>query len=74
MPEGAQTSVEHINPEGLHANPAFTQAISVEGPIRTVFVGGQNAVDQSGNVVGESDVRAQAEQAFNAISRILRLH
>lgn len=64
MADGEGTSVEHINPEGLHANPAFSQTISVEGPTRTVYVGGQNAVDASGNIVGEGDVRTQARQVF----------
>ena len=64
MADGAGKSVVHINPEGLYANPAFSQVISVEGPTRTVYVGGQNAIDGSGNIVGQGDVRAQARQVF----------
>ena len=62
--EPAMTSVEFLNPPGLHANPAFSQAVAVEGPCRTVYVGGQNAVDASGNIVGRGDVGAQTEQAL----------
>ena len=38
-------SVSYVDPEGLHKNPAFTNVAVVEGPVRTVHVGGQNAVD-----------------------------
>lgn len=55
-------TVRHLNPETLPRNPAFSQAVAVEGPCRTVWVGGQNAVDAGGNVVGKGDVAAQAEQ------------
>ena len=55
-------TIRHINPETLHQNPAFSQAITVDGEHRTVFVGGQNAVDIDGNVVGQGDVAAQAGQ------------
>ncbi len=61
MPE---SSVRYLNPDGLHQNPAFSQAVVTEGNVRTVIVGGQNAVDPSGEVVGRGDIEAQAEQAF----------
>ena len=64
MSAEGRSSVQHLNPKGLHANPAFSQAISVEGTTRTIYVGGQNAVDASGTIVGEGDIRTQAEQVF----------
>jgi enamine deaminase RidA (YjgF/YER057c/UK114 family) len=57
-------SVEHLNPEGLHKNPAYSQAVVTTGDVKTVYVGGQNAVDASGEVVGKGDIEAQAEQIF----------
>ncbi len=57
-------AVIHLTPEGLHVNPAFTQAIAVHGPMRTVYVGGQNAVNDEGAVVGEGDIGAQTEQVL----------
>jgi hypothetical protein len=36
-------SVRHLNPETLHKNPAFTQVITVAGPARTIYIGGQDA-------------------------------
>ena len=49
-------SVKHLNPEGLHKNPAYSQAVVTPGNVRTVYVGGQNAIDASGKVVGKDDI------------------
>jgi enamine deaminase RidA (YjgF/YER057c/UK114 family) len=59
-------TTEYLNPEGLHANPAFSQAV-VTGQVRTVYVGGQNAVDASGAIVGRGDIGAQSEQALKNV-------
>ncbi len=64
-------TITSINPEALHRNPAFSQAIAVDGPHRTVYVGGQNAVDVDGNVVGQGDVAAQAEQVARNLQAAL---
>jgi enamine deaminase RidA (YjgF/YER057c/UK114 family) len=58
-------SVSYLNPEGLHRNPAFSQAVMTSGPVRTIYVGGQNAVDAAGGIVGKGDMQAQAEQLAN---------
>lgn len=55
--------ITHHNPDTLHKNPAFSQAITVDPPARLVFIGGQNAVSADGQVVGD-DVGAQTEQAL----------
>jgi enamine deaminase RidA (YjgF/YER057c/UK114 family) len=57
-------SVRYVDPEGLNRNPAFTNVVVVEGPARTVYVGGQDSVDASGNIVGKGDVAAQTEQVL----------
>jgi enamine deaminase RidA (YjgF/YER057c/UK114 family) len=56
--------VRHINPEGLSKNPAFTNVVAVTGAVKTVYIGGQDAVDASGKIVGKGDIKAQTEQAF----------
>ena len=63
--------VQHINPEGLSKNPAFTQVVLVTGPAKTIYVGGQDAVDGSGNIVGEGDVGLQTEQVLKNIQTAL---
>lgn len=64
-------TVTHLNPEGLHRNPAFTQAISVRGPHTAIHVGGQNAVDADGNIVGEGDIGLQAAQVAQNLKTVL---
>ncbi|MFC4335531.1 RidA family protein [Salininema proteolyticum] len=59
-------SLEHINPDSMHTNPAYSQAIKVTGPHATVYVGGQNGVDSDGSLVGD-DLAAQAEQAVSNV-------
>lgn len=66
------TTVAHVNPEGLLRSNAFTQAVVIDGPHRVVYIGGQNGVDASGNVVGRGDIRAQTEQIFRNLRRILQ--
>ena len=56
--------VTRLNPEGLHHNPAFSQAIVIEGPVRTIYVGGQNAVTSAVTGAGTNAVeRSGGEQA-----------
>jgi enamine deaminase RidA (YjgF/YER057c/UK114 family) len=65
------SSVEHLKPEGLHHNPAFSQAIAVSGSHRTIYVGGQDAVDEHGQIVAQGDIGAQTRQAFANLRRAL---
>ena len=64
-------SIERLNPEGLYKNPAYSQAVVTKGNVKTVYVGGQNAVDVSGNVVGSGDIGIQAEQIFKNLETAL---
>ena len=63
-------STRHINPEGLHRSPAFSQAVVVEQPAKTIYIGGQNGVDADGKLVGPT-VGEQSEQAFRNLATIL---
>jgi enamine deaminase RidA (YjgF/YER057c/UK114 family) len=64
------TTVTHINPPGLHVNPAFTQAVKVGAGTDLVFVGGQNGVDSSGAVVAD-DLAGQTRQALSNLQECL---
>src|SRR5436305_3998374 len=64
-------SVQHLNPETLHKNPAFTQVITVTGPVKTIYVGGQDAVDAEGNIVGKGDIQQQTIQVLNNVQKAL---
>jgi len=61
-------SVQYLSPEGLHKNPAFSQVVTTRGSLTTLYVGGQNAVDSTGNIVGKGDLKRQTEQALQNLS------
>ena len=63
--------VKHINPDGLPRNPAFTNVVTVTGPAKTIYIGGQDAVDASGAIVGKGDLKAQTEQILKNIQAAL---
>ena len=60
----------HVNPEGLHSSPYFSQAVVVENPTRTIYVGGQNGVDAEGKLVGPG-LGEQSLQAYRNLARVL---
>lgn len=66
-----ETTIEHLNPEGMHRNPAFSQAVVVTNPGRTIYIGGQNAVSVEGEIVGKGDLAAQTEQVFANLETVL---
>src|SRR3712207_1187512 len=61
---GGAGSVRYIDPDSLNKNPAFTNVVVVEGNVMTVHIGGQDAVNASGEVVGKGDIAAQTEQVL----------
>jgi enamine deaminase RidA (YjgF/YER057c/UK114 family) len=58
-------TVEYLNPDGLNKNPAFSNVIVVTGAAKTIYIGGQDAVDENGNIVGKGDIKAQSEQIYH---------
>lgn len=67
----AHGHVEYLNPDNLHKNRAFTQVISVTGPVKTVYVGGQDALDEQGQIVGKGDIKTQTQQVLTNLSKAL---
>jgi enamine deaminase RidA (YjgF/YER057c/UK114 family) len=59
---GGAGSVRYINPDSLNKNPAFSNVVVVEGNVKTVHIGGQDAINASGEIVGKGDIVAQVEQ------------
>jgi enamine deaminase RidA (YjgF/YER057c/UK114 family) len=75
MTTGASTDmngrVEFLNPEGLPRNPAFSNVAVVSGSVRTIYIGGQDAVGADGNIVGIGDIAAQTEQVLRNLRTAL---
>jgi hypothetical protein len=51
-----QGMVQFTNPDTLNKNPAFTNVVVVTGTVKTIYIGGQDAVDASGTIVGKGDI------------------
>ena len=55
--------LRHINPPALSTPTGYTHVVAPQRG-RLAFVAGQVSVDTSGAIVGKSDFKAQAKQAF----------
>jgi enamine deaminase RidA (YjgF/YER057c/UK114 family) len=53
----------YLNPETLIRNPAFSQAVVVAAPAKTIYVGGQNGVRADGTIVAGT-LAEQTRQAL----------
>jgi enamine deaminase RidA (YjgF/YER057c/UK114 family) len=53
-----------LRPEGLVQSPAFSHVAVVPPGATTLYIGGQNAVDGEGTLVGGDDVAAQTRQVM----------
>ena len=58
------TDIQRLRPPGLVSSPAFSHVAVVPPGATTIFIGGQNAVDANGALVGANDVAAQATRAL----------
>jgi enamine deaminase RidA (YjgF/YER057c/UK114 family) len=63
--------VQYLTPDGLNKNPAFTNVVVVTGPMKTVYVGGQDAVDAAGTIAGKGDLAVQTEQVLKNVQAAL---
>lgn len=63
--------VDYINPAGLQKPRGYTQVVSVSGPHRTIYVGGQDAVNEKGELLGKGSLKAQTEQILGNIEKAL---
>lgn len=72
MTTSAHGHVQHINPDELSKNPAFTSIIVATGQMKTLYIGGQDAVDASGTIIGKGDIKQQTEQVLNNLQAALK--
>ncbi len=72
MRDTERGTVQRIDPDGLYRSPDFTQVVVASGPVTTIRVAGQVAIDASGKLVGEGDLAAQAEKVFDNVEIALR--
>ena len=72
MTTSTHGQVQHINPDDLSKNPAFTNVITVTGPAKTIYIGGQDSLDASGQIVGKGDIQQQTEQVLKNLQIALK--
>ena len=63
--------VELLTPDGLVKSPAFSHVAVVSGPVRTIYIGGQDAVTADGENVGKGDLAAQTTQILTNVKSAL---
>ena len=63
--------IQYINPEGLSKNPAFSQVVTTQGNGKTIYIGGQDAVNPQGEIVGKGDIAEQTEQVMKNLQTAL---
>lgn len=63
--------IEHINPDGLMKNPAFSQVVTTQGNGKTIYIGGQDAVNSRGEIIGKGDIAKQTEQVMQNLQTAL---
>jgi len=63
-------SLTHVNPESIHASPAFSQGVLIEPGGGLLVVGGQNGVDANDDVV-DGGIGEQTAQAFRNVLAVL---
>ena len=64
---------EHVNPASWQEKFGYSQGCRVDEAQRLLFVAGQIALDENGDVVGDGDFEAQARQVFTNMGRVLEL-
>jgi enamine deaminase RidA (YjgF/YER057c/UK114 family) len=69
--ESTPPPVQLLRPDSMYRAAAFSQVAVVPPGAWTVYVGGQNAVDDQGRLVGGTDVAAQTAQVMLNLHRAL---
>jgi enamine deaminase RidA (YjgF/YER057c/UK114 family) len=64
-------SVEHLNPDGMYQSPIFSQGIIMPANARILLIGGQNGVNEKGEIVDKTDVGKQTERALANMQKVL---
>jgi enamine deaminase RidA (YjgF/YER057c/UK114 family) len=61
-------TVKHSNPKGLFDAKFYSQVVTVSGNAKTIYIGGQNAINAEGQFVGRDNFALQTKQALIALA------
>lgn len=65
-------TIDYLNPDNMAKPRGYSHAVAVGGKHRTIYLGGQNAIDEKGALVGKDSLREQTEQALANVEKILK--
>jgi 2-iminobutanoate/2-iminopropanoate deaminase len=71
VPMIAFAQLKRSNPPTLSKPTGYTHIVEVTGPAKIVYISGQVALDKDAKVVGDGDMKAQAEQVFKNLEAAL---
>jgi enamine deaminase RidA (YjgF/YER057c/UK114 family) len=64
-------SITHLNPAGMYRSPVFSQGIILPADARILLIGGQNGVNENGEIVDKTNVAKQTERALANLQKVL---
>lgn len=67
-----KSAVRFIKSGTLPPSPGYSQAVEIRPGARIIYIAGQVAMDGSGKLIGEGDLRAQATQTFENLKAALQ--
>jgi len=59
--------VKYSSPDGLVKSKAYSQVVTVSGNGKMIYIGGQNAINAEGQLVGKDDLELQTKQVLENI-------
>jgi enamine deaminase RidA (YjgF/YER057c/UK114 family) len=71
MTDTATLAIKRINPPELGNPPGYSQVVDVRAG-RIIFIAGQTALNQDGDLVGKNDFAAQTAQVFRNLDIALK--
>ena len=70
--QASAMEIRYLQPDGLVRSPAFSHGAVIPPGATTIYIGGQNGVDETGQVVASHDAAAQAVRAVDNVETVLR--
>ncbi|MCA0133706.1 RidA family protein [Winogradskyella alexanderae] len=67
-----ESKIEHINPNGLFKSPSFSQIVTTKGNGKTIYIGGQNAVNDNHELIGKNEIAQQTDQIMKNLEIALK--
>ena len=64
-------TINSINPENMAKPRGYSHAISVDGNFKTIYISGQNAIDENGKLIGKGSLKEQTQQILLNIEKVL---